>query len=446
MTATIIVGGGLSGLVRGHLLAGRGRDVRVLEATDRVGGAARTEKVEGYLLELGPNTVRPTPEIWDLVLELGLKESALLADPRLPRYIEFEGTLHELAPGPQTLVKTRLLSTAGKFRLLREPFVARGSDPQETVHDFFSRRLGPQVAERLVAPFVSGIWAGDAKALSASASFPRLFAWERQHGSLVRGAFASRPRAPQKAAPKTRIPKGLLSFREGMETLPRALEARLGSRLKTGCRVNAIRQAARGFRVETDREVLEADEVVVATPAGDAARLLEPLDPEAARALAAIPQPPLAVLHLSWPVEAFPRPLRGFGHLVVPSSGRRVLGAVWSSSLFPSRAPAGQTLLTVFIGGARDPGAAHLPDEALADLAARDLSAVLGVRDAPRIVRVTRYARAIPQYDREHDSRMKALEQAEARSKGLTFIGNYRGGISVGDVVRNAAAVAEAEA
>ncbi|MGH9367402.1 MAG: protoporphyrinogen oxidase [Thermoanaerobaculia bacterium] len=441
MTRTVIVGGGLSGLARGYALAQRGEQVRVLEASDRPGGVVRTERNAGFLLELGPNTVRPTPEIWGLVGTLGLAGSAVLADARLPRFIEVEGRLHPLAPGPLTLFSTRLLSTGAKLRLFAEPFVAPGHDPRESVRDFFARRLGPQVAEKLVAPFVSGIWAGDPGRLSAAASVPRLVKWEREHGSLLRGALAWR-----RGVSNAHAPKGLLSFRDGLETLPRALAESLGSRFQRRARVRSLRTEGGRWRIETESEILEADRVVVATPASEAARLLEPLDPDAARSLDRIPQPPLAVLHLAWPDAAFPVPLSGFGHLVVPVPGRRILGAVWSSSLFAGRAPEGETLVTAFAGGARDPDTADMADGALLELAARELSSSLGATAGPRLVRITRYARALPQYDLDHGARMKAIEDVEARWPGLTFLGNYRGGISVGDVVRNALAAAAPEA
>ena len=434
MSGTVVIGGGLSGLARGYALARRGEDVRVLEATDRPGGAVRTEKEDGFLLELGPNTVRPTPELWDLIGQLGLFDSVVLADPRLPRSIEFEGKLHPLSPSPATVLTTRLLSLSGKLRLLREPLIAARNDPCESVRDFFSRRLGPQFAERLIAPFVSGIWAGDAGSLSAAAAFPALARWEREHGSLLAGAFASRPK---RGTPKSVHPRGLLSFRDGLETLPRVLTESLGPRLLRGSRVRSLRPEGGRWKVETAAAPLEADEVVVATPAFEAARLLETFEPEAARALAGVPQPPLAVLHLAWPVSAFSTPLKGFGHLVVPAPGRRILGAVWSSCLFAGRAPEGQVLLTAFAGGSRDPETAALPDGRLLELAAAELSASLGARSAPRLLRVTRYARAIPQYDLDHGSRMAAVSKAEARHPGLHLLGNYRGGISVGDVVKH---------
>jgi oxygen-dependent protoporphyrinogen oxidase len=166
--------------------------------------------------------------------------------------------------------------------------------------------------------------------------------------------------------------------------------------------------------------------------------VLRSFAPEAADALAGIPHPFLAVVHLGVSLSSLPGPLHGFGHLVVPQAGRRILGAVWSSSLFSGRAPEGQALVTVFLGGARDPDAAALSDGELAAIAAREIAATLGARQEPRLVSITRYSRSIPQYTAGHGARMKTLEQAEARWPGLTFLGNYRGGVAVGDVVGQA--------
>jgi oxygen-dependent protoporphyrinogen oxidase len=184
--------------------------------------------------------------------------------------------------------------------------------------------------------------------------------------------------------------------------------------------------------------VRTAERAILATPAAETARLLEPFAPEAARILREIPHPPLAVLHFSWALSDLPRPLDGFGYLVVPQPDRRVLGAVWNSALFAGRAPAGQALVTAFVGGARDPEAAALSDDALTAIAARELAAALGARREPRLVLLTRYARAIPQYVAAHAARLKVLEETETRLPGLALLGNYRGGVSVGDVVRNA--------
>ncbi len=432
---TIVVGAGMSGLVRARAHLRRGEEVLLLETASRPGGAVHTQRKDGFLLELGPNTVRPTPELWALVGDLGLREEALLADARLPRYVEWKGKLHALPMSAGSLARTPLLSARGKLRLLAEPFAHRGADAEESVHAFFARRLGKEVADRFVEPFVGGIFAGSSRAVSIAAAFPSLARWDRDHGGLLRGAVAERKKTPRDRS----IPRGLLSFREGLETLPKALAASLGTRLETETRVESVTPLqGGGWRLSTSRGERSAAQVVLTTPAWEAARLVRPFAPDAADALAGVPHPFLAVVHVSIPLAALPRPLHGFGHLVVPQEGRRILGAVWSSSLFSGRAPDGQALVTVFLGGARDPEAAVLSDQELTAIAARDTAAALEAREEPRSVSITRYARSIPQYVAGHVARMEILARAESRWSGLTFLGNYRGGVSVGDVVKQA--------
>jgi protoporphyrinogen/coproporphyrinogen III oxidase len=448
---TIVVGAGMSGLVRARSLAKRGEDVRLLESSERPGGAVRTERRDGFLLELGPNTVRPTAELWALVGELGLPDEALLADPRLPRYVEWNGRLHALPMSPGSLVGTKLLSARAKLRLLAEPFRRQEAGPEESVHAFFARRLGEEVADRFIEPFVGGIFAGSSKSLSIAAAFPSLARWDRDHGSIIRGAIAERKKAP-KTPPAEKPPRGLLSFREGLETLPRALAVDLGDKLETATRVESLAPihgaggagpsptapGAQRWIVTTSRGERQADRVILAAPAWEAARLVQLFAPEAAEALGSIPHPFLAVAHVRLALSSLPVPLHGFGHLVVPQEGRRILGAVWSSSLFSGRAPQGQELVTVFLGGSRDPQAAKLPDEELKRIAVTETASALRAREEPGVVSLTRYSRSIPQYTAGHLARIAVLEETESRFPGLTFIGNYRGGVSVGDVVKGA--------
>jgi oxygen-dependent protoporphyrinogen oxidase len=440
--ATVVIGGGLSGLAAALRRTRAGVETVLLEGDARPGGVVRTEKHEGFLVEKGPNTVRPTPAVMGLARELGLEAEILLSDPKLPRYVDFRGALHALPSSPGALVSTRLLSAAGKWRIFGEPFRRGGGSPDESVRDFFSRRLGPEIADRIVTPFVGGIFAGDPARLAVADAFPSLARWEREHGSIFRGAIreARRTRAASPPPPGPKV-RGLLSFREGLQALPVAMAGSLGPAFRPSTGAVALSRRPGGWRVSTASGDWDAAEVILAAPAAAAAELVRPFAPDAAAALDAIPHPPLAVLHLAWPKAALARPFRGFGHLVVPDPSRRVLGAVWSSSLFPGRAPEGQILVTVFLGGARDPDALGLSDADLVAAAARDLEAEGIVRGRPRLVLLTRWARAIPQYERGHGARIAILAQAESRLPGLHFLGNYRGGISVGDVLASALAV-----
>jgi oxygen-dependent protoporphyrinogen oxidase len=435
MTQSIVIGAGLSGLVRAHALAARGEDVLVIEGGSRPGGVVWTDRIDGYTVERGPNTVRPAPELWSLVSDLGLLSEVQLASPLAKRYLDFGGRLQAMPMSLFGLLGTGLLSARGKLRLFAEPFVRRRGPEDESVRDFFTRRLGREVAERFVEPFISGIFAGDAGELTAGAAFPSLKEMDTRYGSLLRGAIRSRKGKPR---PAVKPPRGLLSFRQGLATLPRTIAGGLGSRLKLGSPVRAVQMAGSGWRVSTESGAFEAERLVVATPSDAAARIVSAAAPEASAALAGIPSPALAILHLAWPTDAFERQPEGFGYLVVPQASRRVLGCLWTASLFKGRAPEGQALLTIFLGGRIDPNAAALSDSELVAVAAKDVRAAMGVRGEPRVVAVTRWARAIPQYDRGHAARMAALAEAEAKIPGLVFLGNYRGGVSVGDVVRNA--------
>ena len=434
MARTVVIGAGMAGLTAALARVRAGVETTVLERSEESGGVVRTVRRGGYLLEAGPNTVRPTPELLALVERLGLQGEMLLSNPRLPRYVDFRGRLLALPMSPAALLTTPLLSISGKLRLAAEPFRRDVPPAAESAHDFFARRLGPEVAERIVAPFVSGIFAGDARELSARDAFPAPARWEREGGSILRGAIREARRNRQRG-PRVH---GLMSFREGLASLPRAMANTLAGAFRPGTAVERIGPAGGRFAVRHAHGEIEADEVLLAASASEAAELVRPFAPEAGAALASMPQPPLVVLHLSWPEASLRRPLEGFGHLVVPDPSRRILGAVWSSSLFPGRAPEGRALLTVFLGGARDPDAPNLADARLVDLATRDLEAEGLVRGAPEPVMITRWKRSIPQYTNGHADRLEALARAEARWPGLRFVGNYRGGISVGDVVKTA--------
>ncbi len=452
----VVIGAGISGLVCAYRLKRLGVDVVLLEKSERVGGVMRTDRVDGFLIERGPNSSQGTEELLALVEELGITGDLVEGDPKAPAYVYFNKRLHAVPSGPGAFIKSNLLSTRGKLRILMEPMIgARRSDTEESVAAFARRRIGREAAERMVAPFVSGVYAGDPEALSVQAAFPRLANLETGYGGLFRGMIAKAREAKRakksagavldKAAPTRRR---LVSFRQGMGFLPGTLAARLGEDLLTGIEGCEIRnRASEGFAVEFtrsgDHTRINCGQVIIATPSSVASSLIAPVSEELSRLLDEIRYPPLAIVYLAYDIESIRTPLDGFGFLVAPVEGLNILGCVWNSSLFEGRAPARTALVTVFIGGARNPQAARLEDAELVSTAHSELQQALGIAGEPRVVAITRWERAIPQYNLGHRARVQKIESLIEESPGLRLIGNYLHGVSTGDCVKEADRVAK---
>jgi len=438
-----VVGGGISGLVCALGIEQQGGRVVVLEAEAWPGGCIGTSHEHGYLLEYGPNSaLDTTPLIATLLDTLGISAERIPANPQAGnRYVVRNGVLHALPLSPLALLATPLFSIGAKLRLLREPFIAKGApDGEESVADFVRRRLGDEFLDYAINPFVGGVYAGDPRALSVGAAFPRLRELEQTHGSLIRGQLFG-ARARQRNPEKSKQSAPMFTFGGGMQALTDALARRLG-RLETGTRVTRITVDAGGFVLDAasahSHRSCRVRSVVLAVPAWIAAGLMEPLSAVAAQALAAIPYPPLAVVHSAYPRGAVAHPLDGFGMLVPEREDRRILGTLFSSTLFPGRAPEGRHLLTTFIGGTRQPALARLDEAEITAIAQAEHAALLGTSAKPEFARVRRWARAIPQYNIGHAARISRLEQAEHALPGLFFCANYRGGVSVGDCIKSA--------
>ena len=316
----------------------------------------------------------------------------------------------------------------------------------ESLEQFVTRRFGPEVLRNLVGPFVSGIYAGDPARLSARAVFPEVVELEEKHGSVLKGILRS-----ARSSPKRRPPRLLASFREGLHALPRALAGKLGGgAILLGARVEELTPKPRagrnrfalGLRTGSEKLSLEADAVVLAVPAYHAADLVRPLSAALAVELAGVEYPPLASVCIAFRKGEVPRPLDGFGFLVPRGEGVRSLGCIWSSSLFPGRAPEGSALLTLFLGGATDPEIASLPDDAVTARAQSDLESTLGIAARGRVLQLERHPRAIPQYTLGHLERLDRVGKELSRFPGLFLAGNYLRGVSIGDCARQACKLA----
>jgi oxygen-dependent protoporphyrinogen oxidase len=438
LTAVLVVGAGITGLTVAWKLRQAGVDVHVLEGGERVGGAIRTARDGDWLVETGPNTVllkdqRVRQFVED---EVGLREQFLFAnDAASKRYVVRDGAPQALPLGPGDFLRTPLFSWRAKLRLLREPFIpGRGAaEGEEAIADFVRRRLGPEFLDYAINPFVAGVYAGRPERLSVQAAFPKLAELEANYGSLIRGMiFGAKER---KAAGRENPDKArIFTFSEGLEKLPLTMAEALGERLRTHCPVRAIERTADGWCVTTEAgEQHLAGAVVVACGAPAFAAIDGPWD---SSPTASIEQPPVSVVSLGFDKSSVRHPLDGFGLLVPEVEKRRLLGALFPSTLFPNRAPDGHALISCFIGGSRQPEYATLDDEALVQLVTEELDALLGLNDGPVFQRIDRWSQAIPQYNLGFGAIRAGMDRLEADNPGLHLAGNFRGaGISVGDCI-----------
>jgi oxygen-dependent protoporphyrinogen oxidase len=442
----IVIGAGISGLACAYRLKQIGIGVTLLEAQERAGGLIGTVKKDGFLFESGPQSFQGTDSLLNLIRELGIEGELQQADPRASRYILRDGRLQTIPMSPQGLLASSLLNPKSRWKIASEPF-RRTAPPskEESVADFVRRKFGHDILEYLVAPFVSGVYAGDPEKLSLRAAFPTLEEWERQYGSVVRGAMKSRPAKGERKGPPP-----LCSFRNGLATLMQALRQDLGEAVREGATVNGISRAAASdneyevlFTRNSVAETISASAVVIATPAYTASHLVGAMSASMSQALSGIAYAPVAVVAVGYHVQQIGVPLDGFGFLVPRSEKVRILGTVWNSSLFPGRAPEGFTVLTSFIGGATDLEIIEKSDSEIATIVGGDNARILGIEGPPVAQAVWKYPKALPQYNLGHGHIIEAARDAERAVPGLFLAGNYLDGPAISKCVEQGFRTAE---
>lgn len=444
-----VIGAGISGLATAYLLYKKGFEVIVFEKNDVVGGSIETVFENGFLFDRGPNSaLETTPVIGYLVDELNLKEELIYANKKgNKRYILKNNKLRPLPMSPQGFIKTKLFSTSAKLRLFAEPFIGRSKDGYyQSVAEFVTRRLGREFLDYAINPFVAGVYAGKPEELSVKSAFPKLYALEEKYGGLIIGTIRS-IRERRKRAEIAKQSAKMISFKEGMQTLPLALSDALSQNVVTSAQVASIDKNESGFiityRLKGSFKTFECDAVLSTVPAFAAAELFSKFDTGIKNHLEDIYYPPVLVYYLVYNKENIRQTLDGFGFLIPSKENKSFLGAIWSSVIFPGRTEEDKAAFTLFIGGSRNPEFVDEKREALLDRVREEFEELMMINGRPVYSAERYWDKAIPQYKLGYIEHENYFDTFEKNNPGLFLSGNYRGGISVGDCIKNAELVAK---
>ncbi|MBI1922085.1 MAG: protoporphyrinogen oxidase [Geobacter sp.] len=452
MYKVVIAGAGISGLATAYMLERLAQsaqiplEIKVLESDARVGGKIWSIREEGFICEWGPNGFLDNkPQTLELCGRLGIRGSLLRSnDNARKRFIYSGGELHRLPENGPSFLKSKLISWPGKLRLAMEPFAPKPSkDTDETLAAFGRRRLGDEALRKLIAPMVSGIFAGDPETMSLKSCFPRIAELESEYGSLIMAMIKLAKKnkeeiAQGKAVASAAGPGGVLtSFNDGLQFLTDTLRNRMNSdAVITNSAVSAVTAGSSvRFKVTTASGEIDADAIILATPAYSTADIVQALNPAMAAFLRMTPYSSMTVVCFGYERDRIRNSLNGFGYLIPKEERRSTLGTLWDSSIFPNRAPAGKVLLRSMLGGACFPEAIRFSDEEVIKRVRDDLQQIMGIREAPSFVRIFRHEKAIPQYTVGHADRLSSLEEMTMSVPGLFLTGNSYRGIGLNDCV-----------
>jgi protoporphyrinogen/coproporphyrinogen III oxidase len=444
----VVLGAGITGLSVAYWLKKAGCQVVVLESGSGPGGSVKTLFEEGFLIEQGPNSgLETTPLIKLLVDEIGLANEMIYANEEAKkRFVLKYGQLIQLPTTPPAFIQSPLFSTKAKLRLLLEPFMSRSKDGYyQSVAQFVKRRLGQEFLDYAIDPFVSGISAGDPEKLSVQSAFPKLYSLEEKYGGLIKGMIKGakeRKKNPEVSKQSAKM----FSFKKGMLALPMSLSEKLDGQIIYNSSVKSIEKVSLGYKVKYqekgEERSLIAKSVVSTIPAHKAHGLFVSLDKELSNHLSQVYYPPVMTLYLGYRRNEMPG-LDGFGFLIPSKEKKNFLGAIWNSSIFPGRAPQGHVSFTLFIGGARQGAIFENSEQEVQKTVIDEFQQIMGIKEDPVLIRSKMWKKAIPQYNLGYIEHEKYFEKFEAEQKGIFLAGNYRGGISFSDCIKNAGEVVD---
>ncbi len=440
MKPVAIIGGGITGLVAAFRLQQKNIPFRLYEAGERVGGVIQSVRENGYLAEFGPNTLLDTsPKINEVINAAELTPRRWYSqDEASNRYLVRYRRPIAMPGGLFGFLKTPLFSANAKWKLFKEPFIPPWNNAhEESVAEFVLRRLGSEFLDYAINPMVAGIFAGDPARLSVIHAFPKLYDVEQKYGSLIKGQIlGARERKKRAEVSKQNAKK--ISFDEGLQVLPEGLYQHIKAHTLNQAKVLRISKDPEGWQVtylHQSEERVENHSVVLYTGTAYQLANLELNSPEPVdlSVFKDVRYPPVTSVVLGFRREDVKHPLDGFGMLIPKCEGFKILGTLFSSSLFPKRAPEGHVTLTSYVGGERDPELALKPFDQLIDVTHRDLRELLGITGKPTFQHCVFYPKAIPQYEVGYGRFKERMDQVERQAPGVFVAGHFRTGISLSD-------------
>lgn len=442
-TDTVIIGGGISGLSTAWWLSRHGIESVVLEASRRAGGLIDSTQKEGYLTDHGASMILNFDTSVDrFINSSGLLKHRVMRNEVSARYLLKQGRLVEVPARIHKLMFSELFSLDTRLKLMSEIFRPGRPPHWESAADFIRRRLGQEMLELAIDPYISAVLACDPEKACALATLPRLSALEQRFGSFTLGVLLKKLLPGKKG-----LPQQAFTFEGGMKTLTGALTENPMSDIHTGHRVLAVEPARRGWHITSSCARVEsqfyARRVVLATPADVASSLLRPSQAGLADLLNQIQYAPIAQVHLGFDRAAFRQTPQGSGFLVPSRENLPVRGSLWMSNLIDKRAPENKFLASNYIGGACQPGALDNPDAWLVDQSMAALEKLCGLRGSPEMVRINRHSQGLPLYHGNYAGLTRSICESARKSQGLYFVANYLHGISIRDRIIQARQVAE---
>ncbi len=415
-----IIGAGITGLATGLRLKERGLSFVILESAERAGGMIGSKEVDGFTLEEGPNTVIKDEWLDKFIDHLQLNDRVVFPDESVAskRYTLNNGELTLLPSGPGDLMKSGFLSTGARFKIFTEKFKSRTKDDTD-LKSFFVRRFGTEIHDKLLAPFVRGVYAGETYRLSAKYAFPKLWELEQEYGSIIKGLKSSGLQG-----------RKMFSMQGGLECLTKSAYTKLRDHVHLGCNVTEATAANPGFTLTTSNGPVNCKHLVFTC----SAKATSAIAGEAAldQILSKVEHAPVASMHITVPEDSTHPDIKGFGVLKLPPSQEKFMGIIFNSDIFPGSAPEGHALYTVMSGGISNPSQVKMTDEDLKAAVLPDIQNALKLKGEPRVLSIKRWYPGIPQYGLEQQEIVDTIQGFEQEYPGLHIIGNFTGGVAVG--------------